>query len=125
MNPQLSSLSESITSLLKGIERRLQELEERRQRLLDEISSLRPGSGTLEYKWVLNKVGRKYYYWYLRVRKGSSLRSIYLGKRVPDKIFLQIEDRKRLRELQRELDSISEEIMKLQKKLYKAVRDLA
>jgi len=120
-----SSLSEGLRAMIRGLEERLSELEARRQRLLDEISKLRPGNGYLEYKWVLNKVGNRYYYWYLRVRSGNSLKSIYLGKRVPERLLREVADRKRLRELQRELDSISEEIMKLQKKLYRACRALA
>lgn len=125
MSLHASSLSEGLRAMIRGLEERLRELEARRQQLLDEIAQLRPGSGTLEYKWVLNKVGNRYYYWYLRVRQGNSLRSIYLGKRVPERLLREVADRRKLRELQRELDDVTDEIMKLQKKLYKAARALA
>ena len=120
-----SSVSESLLELIQGIEGRLRELEARRQRLLEEISKLRPGSGTLEYKWVLNKVGKRYYYWYLRVRQGNSLRSIYLGKRVPPELLRGAADKKKLKELQRQLDDVTREIIKLQRKLQRACRALA
>ena len=52
-------------------------LESRRDQLLNEISRLKPERGSLEYKWVKNKAGKRYYYWYLRVWENGRLRSIY------------------------------------------------
>ena len=53
-------------------------------RLEELASSLKPVESCYPvYKWVLNKAGRKYYYWYLHCYDEHGFHSIYLGKAGP------------------------------------------
>ena len=57
---------------------KIRELELALHRLLQAIPE--DPSGCIVYKWVRNKRGKKYYYYYLHVRDGGKLIAIYLGK---------------------------------------------
>ena len=107
-----------LVSRLQEVLKRKEELEVRRNEILDQLSKLKPERGTLEYKPVKNKAGQIYYYWYLRKWEGGKLKSIYLGKSVPDSLIKRLEDRKKLRELQRELRAIEYELRKIQNAIY-------
>jgi len=91
----------------------LKELEKRRDAILEEMSKLSAMEGCLEYKAVRNPAGQVYHYWYLRVREGDKLKSIYLGKSIPEHVLKGISDRKRLRELKKELNEVCERITKI------------
>jgi len=97
----------------------LKELERRRDELLEEMEKLNAGKGCLEYKAIRNPIGQVYYYWYLRVREGNKLKSIYLGKQIPERILKGVADRKRLRELKKELDEVCGRITKIYRVLSK------
>ena len=107
-----------LVSRLQEVLKRKEELERRREEVLNEMSKLKPEKGSLEYKYVINKVGKRYYYWYLRKWENGRLRSIYLGSSVPDSLIKSIKDRKKLRELQRELRAIEYELRKIQNAIY-------
>ena len=93
-----------------------EELEKRRDEILEELSNLKPKKkGTLEYKWVKNKVGEKYRYWYLRTYEKGKLRSIYLGAKIPEELLEGIQNRKRAQKLQRELSRIEKELKKIER----------
>jgi len=107
-------------SLITEIERvlkRKKELEAKRDRILEELSKLKPEKGTLEYKWVRNKIGMTYYYWYLRVYENGKLRSIYLGKNIPNELLKGIEDRRKAKRLVSELRIINQELIKIERGL--------
>ena len=103
---------------LKRVLERKKVLESRRDQLLNEMSKLKPEKGSLEYKYVINKVGKRYYYWYLRKWENGKLRSIYIGHSIPHSLLKSIKDRKKLRELQRELRAIEHELRKIQNAIY-------
>jgi len=86
--------------------RRLREIDGEIEEILKEIRGLNPVRGSLVYKWVRNKVGRKYWYWYLHIHTSTGTRSIYIGKWVPDSLMAGLKDRARLRYLQRRLKSL-------------------
>ncbi len=105
-------------NLIRELERVLErekELEKKREEVLGELSNLKPKRGTLEYKWVKNKVGEKYRYWYLRTYEKGKLRSIYLGAKIPEELLEGIQDRKRAQKLQRELAEIEKELRRIEK----------
>jgi len=99
------------------ITERISELERRREVLLNELTKLRPLKGTIEYKWVLNKIGKRYYYYYLRVYDNGKLRSIYLGPTIPEDIWQGKKDRAKARAIQAELRRINKELISLYRKL--------
>ena len=92
------------------IENRIGELEAEEEEIVREIAELKPLEGCIEYKWVLNKIGRKYWYFYLRRLEGDRLRSIYIGRQIPDELIEAKRDRERLRELNRKLKSVREQL---------------
>ena len=100
------------------------ELKEREEQLLEEINGILSKHGTvrgsLVYKWVLNKIGKKYWYWYLHVREGNRTRSIYVGKQVPDHLIEGIAARRRLKVLQRQLRGIAERRLELEERISRA-----
>jgi len=73
---------------LVRIEERLSDVEASLKRLEEALSVVEPlvrfyeeyGDCYLERTWVKNKVGDKYYYYYLKCRDEGSIKSIYLGK---------------------------------------------
>jgi len=73
---------------LVRIEERLSDVESSLKRLEEELSIVEPlvrlyeeyGDCYLEKTWVKNKVGDKYYYYYLKCKGEGSIKSIYLGK---------------------------------------------
>ncbi len=100
------------------------ELKEREEELLSEINEILSKHGlvrgSLVYKWVLNKAGKKYWYWYLHVREGDRTRSIYVGKQVPDHLVEGLAARRRLRQLQRQLRGIAERRLELEERISRA-----
>ena len=92
-----------------------EELTKRRDEILEELSNLKPKRGTLEFKWVRNKIGEKYRYWYLRTYEKGKLRSIYLGAKIPEDLLEGIQNRKRAQKLQRELSRIEKELKKIER----------
>jgi len=108
---------EAVKRRLDEVFSMLKELERRRDAILEEMSKLSAMEGCLEYKPVKNKVGRTYYYWYLRVYSGGVLKSIYLGKQVPEHILKDLADREKLRQLKRELNQVAERITKIYRAL--------
>lgn len=97
-----SPLTQIIEKALE-FDRELKEIDEKEREINDEIAKLSPRKGTLVYKWVKNKVGKKYWYWYLHVRENGKTRSIYLGSTIPPEIAQGIEDRRRLHALSAKL----------------------
>jgi len=99
-----------LASRLCEVLKRRKELEARRKRLLDQLSKLKPEKGTLEFKPVKNRLGHVYHYWYLRKWENGKLRSIYLGAKVPEKLFKAIQDRNKARKLMEELREVEYEL---------------
>jgi len=108
---------------IKSLENRIQELEEEREKIVREMSELKPLIGCIEYKYVLNKIGKKYYYFYLRRLVDGKLRSIYLGKSIPEGLIKAREDRYRLKVLKEQLKKIERQIRSIERILRKNVRE--
>jgi len=108
---------------IKSLENRIQELEAEREKIVREMSELKPLIGCIEYKYVLNKIGKKYYYFYLRRLVDGKLRSIYLGKSIPEGLIKAREDRYRLRFYKQELKKIERQIRSIERILRKYVRE--
>ena len=115
----------AIKKRLDGLLIELKELESKRNAILEEMSKLSAMEGCLEYKAVRNPAGQVYHYWYLRIRKNGKLKSIYLGKDVPESILKGISDRKRLKSLKKELDEVCERITKICRVLSKVEQALS
>ena len=95
---------------IEWINHRIARLEDEESEIVREIAELEPLEGCIEYKWVLNKIGRKYWYFYLRRLEGDRLRSIYIGKKVPEELIKARKDREILRELNRRLKRVREQL---------------
>ena len=119
INRIIDLISKRLYALLEDY----RELERREKEILDELSRLEPLRGTLEYKWVTNKTGKRYWYWYLRVRERGRLRSIYIGKELPTKLFKKAQDRARAKLLQRELRRILKEKRRIERQIHLEVAE--
>jgi len=108
---------------IESLEARLEELETEREKIVREMSELKPLVGHIEYKYVLNKIGKKYYYFYLRRLEDGKLRSYYLGKEIPDSLIKARNDRYRLRALKDELKRIERQIRSIERIIRKNVRE--
>jgi len=108
---------ESVASLYEEV-KRLEQLEEQLLKQIQEIISQHaPVKGTPVYKWVKNKIGKRYWYWYLHVKKGGRIRSIYLGKQLPDWVVEGVSARHRVRILERRLKEVSRRRLELEQRL--------
>jgi len=105
---------------------RIKELEKRINELSKEISKIQVHydgkSAWIEFKWVYNKLKKKYYYYYLRyideLPDGRRIkRSRYLGKTVDKELREAIENNRRLRRLLKLQRMYLEEYERLQRRL--------
>jgi len=104
---------------LVSISKKLREIDERIRELSTNIQN-----GYLEYKWVLNAKKKRYYYWYLRVREKNRLRSIYIGKNLPEDLKLAVKNRRELEKLARTKEKLVETYIRLTESLDKALTTL-
>lgn len=102
---------QSAPNTLKEIERLEQELE----KLQNEYNKLPYKKGCVEFKYVLNKIGKPYYYYYYRVKEGHTRRSIYLGDISEAQPVIQ--SLKRAKELRNKIKILKSEIKKLKMSL--------
>ena len=107
---------------------RIKELEKRIDEIAKEIAEIKihynGRSAWIEFKWVYNKLKKKYYYYYLRyideLPDGRRIkRSRYLGKAVDKELREAIENNRRLRRLLKLQRMYLEEYERLQKRLEK------
>lgn len=110
-----------IQSKLKTLEESYFLLVEMERRLLEDINRAVALEGSLVYKWVKNKAGEKYYYWYLHLREGGRTRSIYLGKEIPPHLKEKAMNRERLKDL----EDKHRKVTRILDAYEKAVRDIA
>ena len=108
---------------IKSLEKRLEELETEREEIIRKMSELSPLRGCIEYKPVKNKIGKKYYYFYLRRLENGRLRSIYLGREIPEWLMKAANDREKLRAYKQELKRIEKQIKSIEKMIRKNVRE--
>ena len=102
-------IKEMVMEELDETFKRIAEIDKEIDAILKEIRSLNPARGSLVYKWVKNKVGKKYWYWYLHLHTTEGTRSIYIGHWVPEGLMAGFRDRARLRYLQRKLKALRKE----------------
>jgi len=107
---------------------RIKELEKRINEIAKEIAEIKihydGKPAWIEFKWVYNKLKKKYYYYYLRyideLPDGRKIkRSRYLGKAVDKELREAIENNRRLRRLLKLQRMYLEEYERLQKRLEK------
>ena len=96
------------------------ELREEQDKILKEISKLGDFRGSLVYKWVRNKAGKQYWYWYLHVKENGRTRSIYLGRELHESFFKARRERERKRALEKRLKEISSRILEIEDKVKRA-----
>lgn len=98
---------------IKKIEKEIEEL----KKLLQKIEEEGTLSGWIEYKWVKNKVGAKYWYYYYRYRDNGVVKSVYLGKHVSQSIARRISNSRMKRWLERRITKLERELEMLRKSL--------
>lgn len=88
-------------------------------RILAEINALssKTFKGSLVYKWVKNKQGRKYFYWYIHEKDGGRTRSYYVGSRLPGRYVEGIQARNKVKMLEARLKEISGRIQEIEEKM--------
>jgi len=98
-----------IIAQLENIDKEIEEI----QRQIEEIEEQGTLSGWIEYKWVKNKVGKKYYYYYYRYRYNGKVKSAYLGKSVGPEISQAISRNRIVRALRRKIKVLEQQRAKL------------
>ena len=105
-------------ALIEGVKRLVQmyrELEGERERIYEEMAKLRPLKGCLEYYYVYNKVGQRYWYWRLVYREKGKTIKVHLGKEIPERLLKMQKDRDKLRMYKRRLKEIERELKNLER----------
>jgi len=123
----LSEIQSGLRELAETIEKikaRVREIRRERDRLVKELSGLVYQHGWVEYKWVKNKVGNRYYYYYLRFREGKTKRSVYLGKQIPPRIMELMRNKERARAIYKRLKELDKEERELLKRIDRAIYSL-
>jgi len=73
----------------------------------------------INHRWVKNKAGSRYYYYYLveRDKEGKVISNTYIGKNIPEGLLKKIRDfrkakaiKKRIKKLKRELKELDSKI---------------
>ena len=95
---------------IEWIEKEIESLEAEESEIVREMAGLEPLEGCIEYKWVKNKIGRRYWYFYLRRKRGEHLISIYIGKKIPEELIKAKADREKLRMLKKKLREVRERL---------------
>ncbi len=71
---------DSLELLLSRIRERLATLENEEERIRRRLQELPIPNGSLDFRWVKNSRGRKYWYWYIVYYKDGRRYHKYLGK---------------------------------------------
>ena len=101
-----------IQRIVKELEKIDEEIEEI-QKQIEEIESQGTLSGWIEWKWVRNKVGKKYWYYYYRYRSGGKVKSVYIGKFVNPELRQAISRNRIVKALRRRIKVLQEEKARL------------
>jgi len=108
----LAHVQQEIQRIVKQLEAIDQEIEEI-QKQIEEIESQGTLSGWIEWKWVRNKVGKKYWYYYYRYRSGGKVKSVYIGKFVNPELRQAISRNRIVKALRRRIKVLQEEKARL------------
>ena len=100
---------ERIVKQLEAIDEEISELEKQ----IKEIESQGVLQGWIEWKWVKNKVGKKYWYYYYRYRVNGKCKSVYIGKFVNPELRQAISNARIVRALRRRIKILQEERARL------------
>ena len=100
---------ERIVKELEKIDEEISELEKQ----IEEIESQGVLQGWIEWKWVKNKVGKKYWYYYYRYRVNGKCKSVYIGKFVNPEISQAISRNRIVKALRRRIKILQEERARL------------
>ena len=76
----MPSTLDELESLLGRLRRELEELEAEEERIRRRLQELPVPGGTLDYRWVRNSQGTRYWYWYLVYYRDGRRYHKYLGK---------------------------------------------
>lgn len=115
-NELINEIDEAIAGLLE-LRRRAEMLLGAEEKLVERLNKLLYSSGCVERKWVKNRNGRKYWYWYLRWYQDGKKKSKYLGKKLPENILRNMEKRKEATKILKQLRETRKQITEIQKKL--------
>ena len=102
-----------IIAQLENIDKEISELEKQ----VKEIEEQGTLSGWIEYKWVKNKSGKKYWYYYYRYRVNGKCKSAYLGKFVGPELRQAISRNRIVRALRRRIKVLQQQRAKLLEQL--------
>ncbi len=107
--------------LIERLMEELRRLEERERELRSRLSELPAGGGTLDYRWVKNSQGRKYWYWYLVYYRNGRRCHKYLGKQLPSDILESRVNAREARRVARELRRLAEARARAERYIEKAL----
>jgi len=116
-------LEERIDNLIRTLEKlkaRADRIEREIYELQKELMRLSPQRGWVEWRWVKNKIGKKYWYYYYCYWENGKKRSVYLGKRIPSSLLQGFKDRARAKAIIRRIRELHGEKIAIEKAVEKA-----
>lgn len=108
----LKYVEQEIQRIVKELEKIDEEIEEL-EKQIKEIEEQGVLQGWIEWKWVKNKVGKKYWYYYYRYRVNGKCKSVYIGKFVNPEISQAISRNRIVKALRRRIKILQEERARL------------
>lgn len=125
-NPVIDVLEDldGLIEVVKELKDKLVRLEKEREALSNMLNGLLYVKGHIERKWVKNKIGKRYYYYYLRYVEGGRKRSVYLGKEIPPEVKEKIANYEQFRRIVnrlKEIDQKEQQIREIVRKIMKEV----
>ena len=102
---------------LQALRDTYEKIEKEIEELQNELMKLSPKKGWTEYRWVKNKVGKKYWYYYYCYWENGKKRSVYLGKRIPSSLLQGFKDRARAKAILARLRSLYEQKIEIVRRI--------
>lgn len=111
--------------LVERLRAALRELEAEEERLRDRLRGLPAGDGcTLDYRWVRNAAGRRYWYWYMICYEGGRRYHRYIGSSLPRELVESLRARREARVLAERLRVVVKARRRAEQLLERARRTL-
>lgn len=114
-------IAEDIIIQVTNLVKELEELDRQIEKLKEEYDAIKSLFGFKEKdiksksfiiskRWVKNKSGKKYFYYYLVVKEnGRVVYQRYLGKKIPKQAQVLVDAKKRAKEIKKELERLKGE----------------
>lgn len=120
--PDVVDRLEAVVARLRAA---LGELEAEEERIRGRLRGLPAGEGcTLDYRWVRNSQGRRYWYWYMICYEDGRRTHRYIGNSLPRELVRSLQARREARALAERLRVVVRARRRAERLLERALRTL-